>query len=191
MNFETKPPLMKVLLAALKFYSILLVLALGIFFLQGHLDTSLFFQFQKTGFLINLLWGLGTGLLLISLSLHASQNFQWASQLNLEFRKVLVPLTTWQIGAIAIASGTAEEIFFRGAIQPLLGLLPTSLLFGLMHLIPRRTFLPWAIYAAFAGFLFGCLLELRQNLFPSILSHVLVNFVMILVLNHTRPRKLH
>ena len=182
---------MKVLLAALKFYSILLVLALGTIFLQGQLHMDLFFQFQKTVLLTNLLWGLGTGLLLISLSLHASQNFQWASQLNLEFRKVLVPLTTWQIGAIAIASGTAEEIFFRGAIQPLLGLLPTSLLFGLMHLIPRRTFLPWAIYAVFAGFLFGCLLELRQNLFPSILSHVLVNFVMILVLNQTRPRKFH
>lgn len=182
---------MKVLRPAIKFYSILLLLALGTIFLQGRLHISLFFQIERMGSLTNLLWGLGAALLLISLSLYASRNFQWASQLNLEFRKVLVPLPTWQIGAIAVASGTSEEIFFRGAIQPLLGLLPTSLLFGLMHLIPRRLFLPWAIYAAFTGFLFGCLLELRQNLFPSILAHVLVNFVMILVLNHTRPKNLY
>lgn len=98
-----------------------------------------------------------------------------------------MPLGTWQIGAIALFSGTAEEMFFRGAIQPLLGLVPTSLLFGAVHLIPRRVFLPWTAYAAFAGFLFGCLFELNGTLFPNTLSHVAVNFVMIWLLNHSNP----
>ena len=97
-------------------------------------------------------------------------------------------LGSWQIGAIALFSGTAEEVFFRGAIQPLLGLIPTSLLFGAVHLIPRRVFLPWVAYAAFAGFLFRMSLRVeRHTLYPNTLSHVAVNFVMIWLLNHSDP----
>ena len=178
---------MKILAPAVKFYLILFFLALGTIALQGRLVWSLFFQTQKAASLTHLSWGLGAALLLIGLSLYASRYFHWAQLLDLEFRKILVPLRTWQIGALALSSGAAEEVFFRGAIQPLLGLIPTSLLFGVIHLIPRKVFLPWTAYAAFAGFLFGCLFELSQTLFPNMLSHVAVNFVMIWLLNHSAP----
>ena len=36
--------------------------------------------------------------------------------------------------AVGVASGTAEELLFRGAIQPRYGLVLTSLIFGAMHL---------------------------------------------------------
>ncbi len=180
---------MKILAPAIKFYLVLLFLALGTIALQDRLAWSLFFQVQKTASVTHLSWGLGAALLLIGLSLYASKNFRWAQQLDLEFQKILVPLRTWQIGALALSSGAAEEVFFRGAIQPLLGLFPTSLLFGVVHLIPRKVFLPWTAYAAFAGFLFGRLFELSQTLFPSILSHVVVNFVMIWWLNHSAPAR--
>lgn len=180
---------MKILAPAVKFYLVLFLLALGTIALQGRLAWSLLFQAQQTASLTHLFWGLGAALLLIGLSLFASRNFHWAQLLDREFRKILVPLRTWQIGALALSSGAAEEVFFRGAIQPLLGLVPTSLLFGVMHWIPRKVFLPWAAYAAFAGFLFGCLFELSQTLFPNILSHVVVNFVMIWLLNHSSPAR--
>ena len=178
---------MTILAPALRFYLVLGLLAMGIIALQGRLAWTFFFPIERAAAVTCLLWGLGGALLLIALSLYASRNFDWARQLDREFRRILVPLGTWQIGAIALFSGTAEEMFFRGAIQPLLGLVPTSLLFGAVHLIPRRVFLPWTAYAAFAGFLFGCLFELNGTLFPNTLSHVAVNFVMIWLLNHSDP----
>ena len=178
---------MTILVPALRFYLVLWLLAMGIIFLQGRLSWSLFFPTERAAAATCLLWGLGGALLLIGLSLYASRHFGWARQLDQEFRKILVPLGSWQIGAIALFSGTAEEAFFRGVIQPLLGVVPTSLLFGAVHLIPRKPFLPWAAYAAFAGFLFGCLFELSGTLFPNTLSHVAVNFVMIWLLNRSDP----
>ena len=178
---------MTILVPALRFYLVLWLLAMGIIVLQGRLSWKLFFPAERAAAATHLLWGLGGALLLIALSLYAGRNFRWARQLDREFRRILVPLGSWQIGAIALFSGTAEEVFFRGAIQPLLGLVPTSLLFGAVHLIPRWVFLPWTAYAAFAGFLFGCLFELSGTLFPNTLSHVAVNFVMIWLLNHSGP----
>lgn len=178
---------MTILVPALRFYLVLGFLAIGIIALQGRLSWRLFFPTERSNAATYLLWGLGAALLLIALSLYADRNFRWARQLDHEFRKILVPLGSWQIGAIALLSGIAEELFFRGAIQPLLGLIPTSLLFGAVHLVPRKVFLPWAAYAAFGGFLFGCLFELSGTLFPNTLSHVAVNFVMIRLLNHSDP----
>lgn len=178
---------MTLLVPALRFYLVLWLVSMGIIFLQGRLSWTLFFPAERAAAATHLLWGLGGALLLIGLSLYASRNFGWAQRLDQEFRRILVPLAGWQIGAIALFSGTAEEVFFRGAIQPLLGLVPTSLLFGAVHLIPRKVFLPWAAYAAFAGLLFGSLFELSGTLFPNSLAHVAVNFVMIWLLNHSEP----
>lgn len=178
---------MTILVPALRFYLVLWLLSMGIVFLQGRLSWTLFIPTERTAAATHLLWGLGGALLLIALSLYASRNFCWARQLDQEFRRILVPLGSWQIGAIALFSGTAEELFFRGAIQPLLGLIPTSLLFGAVHLIPRKMFLPWAAYAAFAGLLFGSLFELSGTLLPNTLAHVAVNFVMIWLLNRSDP----
>lgn len=176
-----------ILVPALRFYLVLGLLAMGIIALQDRLSLGLFFPTERATAATCLLWGLGGALLLIGLSLYANRNFRWARQLDWEFRKILVPLGSLQIGAIALFSGTAEEVFFRGGIQPLLGLVPTSLLFGAVHLIPRKVFLPWAAYAAFAGLLFGSLFELSGTLFPNTLAHVAVNFVMIWLLNRSDP----
>ena len=177
---------MTILVPALRFYLVLGLLAMGIIALQDRLSWGLFFPTERAAATC-LLWGLGAALLLIALSLYASRNFRWAQLLDRQFRQILVPLGSWRIGVIALLSGTAEEVFFRGAIQPLLGLVPTSLLFGAVHLIPRKVFLPWAAYAAFAGLLFGSLFELSGTLFPNTLAHVAVNFVMIRLLNHSDP----
>lgn len=186
---------MTILVAAVRFYILLLCLGIGIIAFQGDLSANLFFPAQVTTAIRYLLWSLGATLLLITLSNFASKNFLWAKLLNQEFRRLLTPLRVWQIGLIAFISGTAEEVFFRGAIQPLLGLIPTSLLFGAMHFSPHRIFLPWAVYAAFAGLVFGCLFELSTSLFPNTLSHVTINFVMILLLNYSNrnhpPIKTH
>ena len=90
---------------------------------------------------------------------------------------LLGPLSTRDVVALALASGLAEEAFFRGALQPRVGWLAASLLFGLAHLVPRREWLPWAGFAALAGLLFGALFELSGSLVAPAVAHSLVNGV--------------
>jgi membrane protease YdiL (CAAX protease family) len=174
---------MKVLAPAMRIYAILLLIALAWIYFQKRLSWELFIGslFQDLSRLA--LMTLGAALFLIALSLYCSRNFHWAQQLEEEFRKVLVPLRLWEIAAIGLLSGVAEETFFRGAVQPVFGLIPASLAFGLAHLIPRSPFWNWSLYAAFAGFLLGCLFELTHQLLPVIVAHSLTNFVLLLVLN--------
>jgi hypothetical protein len=90
---------------------------------------------------------------------------------------ILGPLSGKSVLVLALASGVAEEAFFRGALQPRVGLLTASLLFGLAHLVPRRELAPWAAGAALAGLFLGALFEHTGNLLAPTLAHVLVNGV--------------
>jgi uncharacterized protein len=174
---------MKVLVPAAKIYAILTVLALLWILLRGRLSWELFLDLRLSEFPRLALMTLAATLFLIALSLYCSRNFSWARQLEAEFSKVLVPMRIWEITALGAISGIAEETFFRGAVQPVLGLIPASLVFGLAHFVPRHPFWHWSLYATFAGFLLGCLFELTHHLLPAIVAHSLTNFVLIVILN--------
>jgi hypothetical protein len=79
--------------------------------------------------------------------------------------------------ALALASGIGEEAFFRGAMQPQLGLVATSLLFGLAHFAPRRDLVPWTGFSLAAGFALGALFEATGNLVAPVVAHAIVNGV--------------
>jgi len=78
---------------------------------------------------------------------------------------------------LALMSGIAEEALFRGVLQPRVGLVVASLLFGLAHFVPRRELLPWSAFAVLAGLLFGRLFDATGNLLAPTLAHVLINAV--------------
>lgn len=90
---------------------------------------------------------------------------------------ILGPVSGAEVAVLALASGLGEEIFFRGALQPRVGLVLASLVFGLVHLIPRRDLAPWAGFAALAGVSLGALFEYTGNLLAPVVAHVLVNGV--------------
>jgi membrane protease YdiL (CAAX protease family) len=85
--------------------------------------------------------------------------------------------TTGECVVLALASGIGEEAFFRGAMQPHLGLVATSLLFGLAHFAPRRDLVPWTGFSLAAGFALGGLFEATGNLLAPVVAHALVNAV--------------
>jgi membrane protease YdiL (CAAX protease family) len=91
--------------------------------------------------------------------------------------EILGPLSGGQVAVLALASGLGEEAFFRGALQPRVGLVLASLLFGLAHLVPRRELVPWAGFAALAGGLLGALFDYTGNLLAPAVAHVLINGV--------------
>ncbi|MFK7896364.1 MAG: lysostaphin resistance A-like protein [Myxococcota bacterium] len=78
---------------------------------------------------------------------------------------------------LALASGFAEEMFFRGALQPAVGLFWASLAFGACHFMPRRELALWSAFAVVMGVGFGALFEWTGQLAAPIAAHVVVNAV--------------
>jgi membrane protease YdiL (CAAX protease family) len=76
---------------------------------------------------------------------------------------------------LALASGIAEEMLFRGALQPAVGLFWASLIFGACHFLPRKELALWSVYAVLMGFAFGWLYEWTGQLVAPIAAHALVN----------------
>lgn len=79
---------------------------------------------------------------------------------------------------VALASGVAEEILFRGALQPRFGLVPTALSFGVVHLQYGVT---WALVSVgLIGLVLG-LYRQRMNTTACILVHGLYNLAIFLL----------
>lgn len=95
--------------------------------------------------------------------------------MEVAFRRTLGPMSAGEIIRIALLSGIAEELLFRGALQPWAGLIITSVLFGILHFVPDKAWFPWTIFATGFGFLAGWLFESRGSLVAPITAHVIVN----------------
>jgi membrane protease YdiL (CAAX protease family) len=99
----------------------------------------------------------------------------WARELHAELQPIIAPLSSTEVTVLALASGLGEELFFRGAMQPVLGLLLTSLIFGALHLGPKKVLFAWTFWAFVMGLLFGSIFELTGVLWGPVLAHVGIN----------------
>jgi membrane protease YdiL (CAAX protease family) len=88
----------------------------------------------------------------------------------------LGPLTPAQVLVLAAASGIGEELFFRGALQPAVGFVVSSLVFGLVHIGPIRTFWPWTLWALVMGFVFGGMYALTGEILAPLIAHFVINY---------------
>ncbi len=121
--------------------------------------------------------GLGTALasIVVVTTPLLVERTRWARALHEELRPIVDSLSSGEITLLALSSGFAEELFFRGAMQPVLGLLLTSLVFGVVHTGPRRVFLAWSAWAFVMGLAFGLIFELSGVIWGPVLAHVLIN----------------
>jgi membrane protease YdiL (CAAX protease family) len=128
-------------------------------------------------------WGhdLGLGLAcaasVIAVSHLLTTRTRWGASLAGELALAIGPLTLAECAALAVFSGFGEEVFFRGALQPRLGWLAASVIFGLAHYPPRRSLWPWTGFALVAGGVFGALFEATGNLVAPITAHAAINAV--------------
>ena len=127
------------------------------------------------GILVGLLVGLG----IVFASRMAFFRFEWARALHRDFRALLSPLGDREIVVLAGASSIGEEMFFRGAMLPVLGLVGSSAVFALLHIgmPPRVRHLPWTISSFVAGVVFGALYLWTGDLTGAVVAHFTVNFL--------------
>ena len=82
-------------------------------------------------------------------------------------------LQWWHVIILSLWAAFPEEIFFRGALQPLLGIALVAVIFGALHSVTRLYF----IYATLAGLGLGLLVQWRGDLWMAIAAHFAVDFV--------------
>lgn len=90
---------------------------------------------------------------------------------------------------LSIFSGVGEEALFRGALQPEIGLVASSLLFGVLHVGPNRRYLVWTLWAVAAGFLFGLLYLWTGGILAPVTAHVMHNAATLLLWKRSRQKQ--
>lgn len=118
---------------------------------------------------------LGAGVLLAS-SLWTRWT-SWGRSFERLVRDLFGPLRWSDCFVLALLSSLGEELLFRGGLQPILGLYPTSVLFALAHWPRDRSLIPWTAMAGALGLVFGLMAERSGQLTGPIAAHFLVNFV--------------
>lgn len=86
--------------------------------------------------------------------------------------------TLLDLALISVLAGVGEELLFRGLLQPAMGLLLSSLIFGLAHCISTA----YVFLATLIGLLLGWLLQSTGNLLTPIVTHAAYDFLALIYL---------
>lgn len=94
------------------------------------------------------------------------------------FENILAPtfknLKSFDVIVLSLTSGFCEEIFFRGLLQPRVGILAASIAFGLLHL-PGFKYWFYAAWATLSGVILGLLFIYTGSLWVPIVAHATNN----------------
>ena len=80
---------------------------------------------------------------------------------------------------IAASAGLVEETFFRGFLQPRIGIALSTLFFALAHLSYDQPIM--LVGVTLLSLLYGLLTRWRQNIWPAIVAHFLFDAIQLLV----------
>ncbi|MDX1993669.1 MAG: CPBP family intramembrane glutamic endopeptidase, partial [bacterium] len=129
-------------------------------------------------------WGLGVLLVIFILLILYGQVISWfipEDQLQEQNRAAQSQIDAFSTLPLALLLATSaaigEEVFFRGAIQPIFGLIPTTIFFTVLHTQVLLT--PGIVVIFFIGLLFG-LLRQRHSTTAAIIAHFAYNFLLII-----------
>ncbi len=175
MEDELEPPSPTALsVSVVVFYTFFSLLGLGLIALQD-LDANTVIFGDGAALARDALAGAATGLVIVGLTRFAAR-YEAVRRLSQELAAMLGTPGTGVIALLAVTSAIGEELLFRGALQPLIGYLPTAILFGLLHGGFKARFRLWAAFALGAGLVLGALTVLTDNLLAAILCHLTVNY---------------
>lgn len=179
---------------ALAVYGALTALTFGVAFVRDRspVETEAWFALPDgTHHLVSL----AGGGLLAGLTVLATRAFVrrwgWAKALHADLRPAVRGAGDATLLVLGVASGVAEELFFRGLLAPALGLVVSSLAFGALHQLRGRAGWIWSSWAAVMGLLFGALFFATGSLLGPIAAHMAINVVNLRFLRDTdvEPRK--
>jgi uncharacterized protein len=111
----------------------------------------------------------------------------WARRLHLELRPFAQHLRPIDMVLLAVFSSLGEELLFRSLFTPMLGVIISSVLFGLAHQIPGPSRWVWVIWASLVGLALASIFAATGILAGCMLAHALVNGVNLCFLKEHDP----
>jgi len=123
----------------------------------------------------SLLLGVALAVVLVASTRIAVQRWNWARQLHADLRPVARNLTLPSVVIIAVLSSLGEELFFRGFLTPLVGVVAQAALFGVAHQVTGSSRWVWVAWASLVGLSFGAVFTLTGSLVGPIAAHAIVN----------------
>jgi hypothetical protein len=123
------------------------------------------------------------------------RRWAWARALHAHLRPAIQDAGDGTVVMLALASAIGEELFFRGLLAPTLGLLLSSVAFGVLHQVRGRARWVWAGWATVMGLLFAALFLATGSLLGPVVAHAAINVVNLRFLRDTnveppKPRRL-
>ena len=100
-------------------------------------------------------------------------------RLKMTFAQIFKGLNLWQVVLLALLSSVGEELLFRGAMQPFLGVWFTAAIFAIMHVDPDGRSAIWTCWALIGGIIMGLAVKVTGSLWPAIFIHFGVNLISI------------
>lgn len=82
--------------------------------------------------------------------------------------------------AVAVSAGVFEELFFRGLLQPRIGIVASTVLFAVAHASYGQPFLLVGITVL--SVVYGLLVRWRQSVWAAVAAHALFDLVQLLVI---------
>lgn len=159
-------------------YGALVALALLIGAFRGDLDLyRMAGRWSPGKMALSPLVGLAVGLATVFVTRLCVHRFDWARRLHRDFRGLLGNLAPLDILVLAAASSIGEELLFRGALLPWMGLWVSTTIFALLHIGPGLRYLPWTGTAFVMGLVFGLLFRELGDLGAPIVAHFTINYL--------------
>ena len=167
-------------------------LALGMVALVWALgsETSIPYRVDAETLLVAL--GLTVVLAVVNFALFfVGRRFELARHVYAFFDDEIFPLlreaTVIDIVVLAAIAGFSEELLFRGMLQPRMGLVASSILFGLLH-GPDYKLWPFALWAAAVGMGFGLVYRETENIALPMLVHAFYDGLALAYIRWTTPK---
>ncbi|MBS4026476.1 MAG: CPBP family intramembrane metalloprotease [Clostridia bacterium] len=131
---------------------------------------------------------LGTGLIIgISLFAAVYLSYRYIPPLGRWSRRVILPLLKnidpKFLMAMGILAGLSEELLFRGALQPIIGIGLASLLFGFVHYLGNKDLLLYGVIASAMGLVMGTAFSYTGEILVPVAAHSVYNFLVITALS--------
>lgn len=137
-----------------------------------HKNLGLIFQIPDDGKALQellVLVGLGVGLIAVLHELcrllMPEQYKYYRAWISTVLGKITIPQALY----LALLSAIGEEVLFRGAVQPYLGVLWTSLVLAFLHVTPRGLVPVWLLISFFTNVMVGLIFQYTQSIYPGMM----------------------
>lgn len=119
----------------------------------------------------------------IGISALMSKISERVRDLSIELKRILGDLSNSDICLFAISSGIGEEMLFRGPLLYHAGIVPSTIIFSVLHGFFQKKFIAWSLFALFVGFGLGWICIWTGGLLAPVIAHVIINSVNLYLLN--------